>query len=120
MFNRSDFARIETGIATRGGDFQETVSIGDRVYATCHCADFYFRGTRTFSTYPASYAEANRIMGYVMKMHNRVAGLLDSKTPLVMPVFILEPAWSHREWLTGFLMGSGVPSAAKGVSFSFA
>lgn len=54
----------------------------------------------------ASEAEANRIMGYVMKMHNRVAGLLDSKTPLVMPVFILDPAWSHREWLTGFLMGA--------------
>lgn len=49
--------------------------------------------------------EANRILGYVMKMQNRVAVPLMNDPPVVVPVFIFEPAWSHREWLTGFVMG---------------
>ena len=54
----------------------------------------------------ADHDEANRIFGCVTKMQNRVAGPLMGAAPVVVPVFVFEPAWDHREWLTGFVMGA--------------
>jgi uncharacterized protein len=54
----------------------------------------------------ADDGEANRIFGYLTKMHNRVAGPLMGENPVVVPVFIFEPAWNHGEWLAGFVMGA--------------
>lgn len=50
--------------------------------------------------------EAKRILGYVLGMNNRVAGPLMGPAPTFVPVFIFEPARDHRDWLTGFAMGS--------------
>jgi len=50
--------------------------------------------------------EANRILDYVMKMQNRVAGPLMSDAPVVVPVFVFEPGWDHQEWVAGFVMGA--------------
>lgn len=50
--------------------------------------------------------EANRIMGYLLGMNNRVAVPLMSKRPAVVPVFIFEPGFDHKEWLVGFAMGT--------------
>ena len=54
----------------------------------------------------ADIAEANRILGYVQGMNNRVAGPLMDEPPSVVPVFVFEPAWDHVEWVGGFLMGA--------------
>ena len=54
----------------------------------------------------ADLDEANRVLGYVQGMHNRVAGALMAEPPAVVPVFIFEPAWDHMEWMAGFLMGA--------------
>ncbi len=54
----------------------------------------------------ADIDEANRVLGYVQGMHNRVAGALMDKEPAIVPVFIFEPAWDHMEWMAGFLMGA--------------
>ena len=53
----------------------------------------------------ADLDEARRILGYVQGMNNRVAGPLMGTPATVVPVFIFEPAWDHREWLAGFGMG---------------
>ena len=50
--------------------------------------------------------EANRILGYIQRMHNRVAGPLMSEPSATLPLFILEPHRDHREWLGGFAMGA--------------
>jgi len=53
----------------------------------------------------ADLDEANRIIGYLMGMHNRVAGALMGPHPTVVPVFAVDPGWDHVDWLVGF--GSG-------------
>ena len=50
--------------------------------------------------------EANRILGYLQGMHNRVAGAMMSDPPVLVPLFVFEPAWDHIEWMQGFLMGA--------------
>ena len=54
----------------------------------------------------ADLGEANRILGCLQGMNNRVAEPLMSKEPTVVPVFIFEPAFDHKEWLVGFAMGA--------------
>ena len=54
----------------------------------------------------ANIDEANRILGYVQGMNNRVAGSLMGEPPAVTPVFIFEPGWDHMEWVAGFIMGA--------------
>lgn len=60
-FNRNDFARVQAGTASRGGDFQESNIIGGKLYASCHCGDYWFRGTRSWGGTPPSFIEGNRI-----------------------------------------------------------
>jgi uncharacterized protein len=54
----------------------------------------------------ADIDEANRILGFLQGMNNRVAGPLMGEPPAVTPVFIFEPGWDHMEWVAGFLMGA--------------
>ncbi len=54
----------------------------------------------------ADMDEADRILGYIQGMHNRVAGPLMFDPPVVVPVFVFEPAWDHHEWLAGLVMGA--------------
>ena len=54
----------------------------------------------------ADIDEANRILGYVQGMHNRVAGPLMNEPPEIVPVFVFEPGWDHMEWVAGFIMGA--------------
>jgi uncharacterized protein len=54
----------------------------------------------------ADLDEANRIIGYVQGMNNRVAVPLMSEPPTVVPVFVFEPDWDHMEWVAGFVMGA--------------
>jgi uncharacterized protein len=54
----------------------------------------------------ADLDEATRILGYVQGMHNRVAAQLMGERPTVVPAFLLDPSWDHREWLAGFAMGT--------------
>lgn len=51
--------------------------------------------------------EADRILGYLQGMQNRVAGSLMGESPVVVPVFVFEPAWDHMEWVAGFVAGAG-------------
>jgi uncharacterized protein len=54
----------------------------------------------------ADPGEADRILGYLQGMNNRVAGSLMGEPPVVVPVFVFEPAWDHLEWVAGFLAGA--------------
>jgi uncharacterized protein len=54
----------------------------------------------------ADIDEANRILGYVQGMHNRVAGPLATESPAVVPVFVFEPGWDPVEWVAGFIAGA--------------
>jgi len=53
----------------------------------------------------ADLDEANRILGYVMGMNNRVAGALMGPQPAVVPVFAVDSGWDHRDWWAGFGLG---------------
>ncbi len=54
----------------------------------------------------ADIDEANRILGYVRGMNNRVATALMNDQPAIVPIFVFEPVWDHMEWMGGFLLGT--------------
>lgn len=49
--------------------------------------------------------EANRILGCLQAMNNRVAETLMGDPPVVVPLFVFEQTQDHGDWLSGFSMG---------------
>ncbi len=49
--------------------------------------------------------EANRILGCLQAMNNRVAEALMADPPVVVPLFVFHETQDHRDWLMGFRMG---------------
>lgn len=54
----------------------------------------------------ADLDEANRILGYVQGMHNRIAAPLMADSPAVVPIFMLDTELDHIDWVAGFVMGA--------------
>jgi len=50
--------------------------------------------------------EANRILGCLQAMNNRVAEALMGDPPVVVPLFVFHETQDHQDWLMGFTMGA--------------
>lgn len=53
----------------------------------------------------ADLDEADRYLGIVMRMNNRIAGELMQPSPRLPPLFLLDERWSPRAWTQGFCDG---------------
>ena len=110
MYNRSNMSPVEGAVAMRGGDFQESTELNGVLYVSCHCADYFWRGSRTYGAIPAPWTEAHRI-NYVAALNpnNMVQDerFVPDMTGTGDGVFALEGDSAGCLWMGGQLTAIG-------------
>ena len=77
-YNRSDYSFVKSHLTKSGGDFQAGAVVNGVLYATCHCNNYQYEGTNTWSD-PIGYSTTSAIV-YI--------GAYDTATFDTLPEFV--------------------------------
>jgi trimeric autotransporter adhesin len=82
-YQRSDFALVSGSITKNGGDFQTATADADTLYAACHCADWVYQDTYTWSNVGTGWTQVDKI-GFIAAWDAATGQVLQEFSPVII------------------------------------